>query len=343
MGGIFDADKAGMVPIADVGDAIFFIESAQNPFMRLVKSGKTPTQMIHTWPGQVREDKPFVGAMDGADKVDGYGHSSTTPLQNCLMKLVSQGWMVSDFAQITVRAGVKDEVKKQMQDDAFDFARMMERQVMSAAPARIQDKGKPYQSGGLLWWTNPEAVASDAGNTYLTVPAAFRPLAAQRHTGALSTLNASAFEAMLRATAERQNSAVDLTFFAGSTLKRIMSLWREHNTVATGDVATTMYNLNAKEKRLSQMVDFFEFDSGAVRTIQTFNLACDVDTGAKTNYSARSGVGVDLALWEMCWGRKVKAWVDNTKSGGPRGHHDGIFTLRCNMPANQISVYSNAD
>jgi hypothetical protein len=343
MAGIFDADKAGMLPIADVGDAIFFIESSVNPFMRLIKTGRTPTQMIHSWPGQVREDRAFEGVLDGVDKVDGYGHSLTTPLQNCLMKLVSPGWLVSDFAQITVRAGVKDEVKKQMGDDAFDFARMVERQVMSASAARIQDKGKPYQSGGLLWWANSAATVSDAENTYLTVPEQFRPLAAQRHTGALSALTATAFEAMLRVTAERQNAPVDLTFFAGSALKRLMSLWMQRDTSATPGTATAIYSLNAKEKRLAQAVEFFEFDSGSVRTIQTFNLACDPATGAKTNYSTRSGVGVDMSLVEMCYGRKIKAWVDNLKSGGPRGHHDAIYTLRNNMPANQISVYSSAD
>lgn len=329
---IYERTLRGMPHVESVGDSIFYIESHKNPLPRLIKKGKAPTQMLHTWSAQVWEDFPFKGVMDGVDKTGGYGGSATQPLSNCMMWMESKGYLVSRLAKHVKRAGVKDEVAKQISDDAFNFARQLDRQMLSAASARIQTATLPYQSGGIFWWLDPAQAAATPENGLIQVPASFRNSADMQFTGKLSEFTEEKLENMLRVCAEAKNGQIDLTFFVGSALKRQMSLFTKRDINAEAGAATQIYQLNGKEKKLSSAVDFFEFDAGSVRTIMSFNMACDPDTGKKTDYSSRSGAALDLSMWELCWFEETQHWSDNTKSGGPRGHHDGIFGLKCGMP-----------
>jgi hypothetical protein len=338
MAGIYDADS--VLRRLDIADVIKMLDGRKNPFLRLLGTGPKPIQMTWSWPGQVDASFGFAGALDGADKVDGYGHSNRDEIQAAAMKLMSEGWHVSDFKEDTETHGVKDEVAKQRADDLFNLSRMMEKQLTSTQAARRQSVAGGYQSGGLFWWLDPVQTLTSAA--YLQTPAAYRCSAATRHTAALDALTEDAFEAMLRTAAEEQNSVVDLTGYVGTELKKHMTNWLKKTTVVTGEAATLAYNLNAKEKELASTVDFFTFDSGSVRTFPAFNLAADETTGAKTAYSTRSGAFVDLSRWRIRYIRKPTHVAGTDNGGGPRGYHKVTYGLECDMPRGQLSVYTNA-
>jgi len=340
MAGIYDADA--VLRRLDIGDNIKMLDGRKNPFLRLLKVGGKPKQMVWSWPGQVDEAKGFGGVMDGTDKTDGYGHTNRDEIEAAAMKMITEGWHVSDFKQETETHGVKDEVAKQRADDYFNLSRQMEKQLVSTQAARKQHGQLPYQSGGVFWWLNPAQPAATTEIKYLQVPEQYRCSALTRHSTALSLLTEAAFEAMLRTAMEEQNSPVDLTGYVGSALKLHMTNWMK-KTAVSGEAATLMYNLNASEKELASTVDFFTFDAGSVRTFTAFNMAADEETGAKTDYSTRSGAFVDLSKWSIRYIRKPRHVPGVDNGGGPRGYHDVMYGLECEMPRGQVSVLTNLD
>lgn len=297
MAGLYDSDKVLAIP--DYGSSIFRIDARQNPFSRLVKTGKKPKQMTMQWPAQADADKAFQGKAEGADKTSGYGHSTKSPLKGSCMIQESEGWLVTDVAVETEAAGVADAVVDQTADDAFNFARMLEKQRLSTMAAREAGGGNVAQSWGVFGVLNPTHAAATETQLLLPMPSSFRVPSACWLAAALSAITPAAFEAAIRAAAEAQNRSISLTGFVGSALKAKMSSWLQKLTVASGtEVATTIYNLSAKEKLFMQTVDFFEFDGNKVNVIPTYNMLCDATTGAKTAYSTRSGAFLDLSVWE---------------------------------------------
>lgn len=342
MAGLYDIDKVLRTP--DYGTTIFRIDARQNPFSRLVKTGKKPKQMTMSWPAQADADKGYAGVAEGTDKTSGWGHSNRTPIKGSCMVSQSEGWHVTDVAVETEAAAVADEVVNQTADDAFNFARMLEKQRLSAMAAREEGGGNVAQSGGVFYWLNPVHAAATEAELLLPVNSTFRCTSDMWFTSALSALTPAAFEAMVRAASEAQNRSVNLTGFVGSALKAKMSQWLQKATLtAATEQATLMYSLNAKEATFAQTVDFFEFDGNKVNVIPAFNMLCDSASGAKTAFSTRSGAFLDMSLWEQVYLAPVKPIRDDTKSGGPRGFHKAIHGLKCFKPIGQLAVYASAD
>lgn len=342
MAGLYDVDKVQKIP--DFGTSIFRIDARQNPLSRLMKVGKKPKQMTMEWKAQADADKGFGGNPEGTDKTDGFGHSTKTPIKGSCMISQSEGWHVTDVAEETEEAAIADAVVDQTADDSFNFARMLEKQRLSAMVAREEGGGNVAQSGAVFYWLNPVHAAATEAELLLPVPSAFRVPSACWLTGALSTLTPGRFEAAVRAAAEAQNKSVTLAGFVGSNLKHVMSMWLQKLTVASGtEVAQTVYTLSAKDKVYLSAVDTFTFDGNTVTVIPAYNMLCDPTTGAKTAFSERSGAFLDLSLWEQVYLKPIKAHRDDTKSGGPRGFHKAIHGLKCFKPIGQLAVYSGQD
>jgi len=70
-------------------------------------------------------------------------------------------------------------------------------------------------------------------------------------------------------------------------------------------------------------------------------LACEESTGAATNFTTRSGVGVDLSMWEICFIDNPAKYDLEDKGGGPRGYHDEVYILKCLNPLGQVSVLTD--
>lgn len=339
MAGLYDTDKVQKIP--EYGTTIFRIDARQNPFSRLIKTGAKPKQMTFESKGAADADKGFDGVAEGTDKTSGWGHSSKTPIKGTCMILQSEGWHVTDVAEETVEAAVADAVADQIVDDAFNFARQIEKQRLSSMAAREEGGGNVARSGGVFGFLNPTQAAASESELLLPVPSAFRCTSDMWLTQALAELTPAIFEAAIRAAAEAQNRSINLTGFVGSALKARMSQWLQKMTVADGtEAATLIYNLNAKEKTFAQVVDFFEFDGNKVNVIPSYNMLCDPTNGAKTAYSTRSGAFLDLGMWSQRYLKPIKHWRDDTLSGGPRGFHKAIGGLQCFKAIGQVAVYS---
>jgi hypothetical protein len=329
-------EDAQPMKIADLGDTIYIAESEKTPLGRLLKRGSQPNQMLCEWPVQEYPRRKFTGTVDGYD-ISSFSHTTRDKMEAYGMWLMTEGWMVSKLANMTNAAGVgRKEKAKQAKDDALLLAFMHERQMLSDVDTRAEVRPSvSYRSRGVYSWLSPDA------QDQKPVPAAYRPASACVHTGALSTLTASAMETMLESAATAKREAVDLTGYVGIKLKAQMSSWAQHVTDVGSHTVVQSFNMNAAEKKLIQVVDFFEFDAGTVRTIPSWYNLCTESTGEDSAYTPRSGAFLDMSMWEMRFFQTPAAYMEPPKSGGPRGYHDLVFILVCKNPLGQVMVKTN--
>ena len=331
MAGIYEADQ--VLKVAEVGDSIFIAQSDKVPFSRLLKRGKKPTNMLSSWPVQVYPDRAFAGTLDGSD-IATFEHTNREQIEAYGMWLRTAGWMVSRLAQLTKTWGVQgNEQAKQAKDDALILAQMIEKQLLSDDEMAVESGATPYRSRGAYEWLKATA------QSVKPVPASYRPDAACIFTSALASFLPANMETMLEAAATQKKEAVDLTGYVGIKLKTQMSTWPQHDTTATDtNQALGRWNMAAEDKKLLRVVDFFEFDAGKVKVFPSWYMLCTAADGAVSASSPRSGLFLDMDMWELCFLDNPTAWIEPPKSGGPRGYHDAVYLLKCLNPTGQCYV-----
>jgi hypothetical protein len=324
--------------LQEIGNTVFVAESTQTPLTALLKRGPRPKQMLSEWPVKKYDDVAFAGTLDG-DDITTFSKTDRTKIQGYGMWMRSPGWMVSKLAALTRSAGITSEDAEQMASDGVKLALMIEKQIGSDSDTQAESGVNPYRSRGMLSWL----AASAQG--VLPVPANYRPASACVYTSALNSFRPSSLEAMLAAASDQKNGPVDLLFPCGRLLKRQMSTWAQRDPDAEADEASALvsYGIDVEARKVLESVDFFEFDTGKIKALTHWHLMCTEGTGARSDYSARSGVGIDLRMWDLAFMQEVTNWEEPRKSGGRRGYHDAVYVLRCRMPAGQIMVKTNTD
>jgi hypothetical protein len=335
MGMLYDRSK--LIKIQEVGNTIFIAESLKTPMTRLMKRGKKPKDMLCTWPVQAFPRRAFIGTMDGAD-LSSFESTNRDKMEAYAMWLRTAGFMVGHIAELTAAAGVSDELVKQKMDDGLILAQMMERQIGSSVDTQAEaSPATPYRSRGVFSWVNT------AEQSTKPVPASYRPAAACAYTSALGSFTAASFSAMLQAAATQKREPVELMGFAGLKLKTQMSTWAQKVTLSSNEVALQQFNLAAEEKRLQNVVDVFEFDAGRVKVVPSFYLACNEADGADTEYTPRSGVFLDMDMWELAFVEAPSLYELPDLGGGPRGAHGATFILKGLNPLGSCYVLTNTD
>ena len=336
MGGMYEVDQP--MKREDLGNVIFIAESEKTPFSRLIKRGARPKQMLGSWPVQAYPRRKFSGTMDGVD-ISTFNSTTRQDIEAYAMLMRTEGWLVSRLAKITDAAGVnRNEKAKQMADDGLILAQMIERNMLSNVDTQAQSgQNTPYRSRGAFSWL------ASAEQSTKPVPADFRPSTNSRYTDALADLTPALFEGLLESAATEKRAPVDLDGFCGLALKRQMSTWAQRDTEASAtDQALVTYNLNASEKKLMQVVDFFEFDAGMVRTLLSFYLRCTEATGEDSDYTTRSGLFLDMSMWEVGFMDQPAAYMAKDEGGGPRGYHDAVYVTKCLNPLGQVVVETDS-
>ena len=333
--GLYEVDVVGK--IQEIGDSIYVAESVKTPFARLVKRGTKPAQMLCEWLCQLYPDRAFTGTQDGAD-VTAYKNTTPEKLSGYGMLLRTEGWLVTVLAQLTRTAGVKNPQAKQASDDAIILALMHEKQLLSTVDTQAEGAGPvPYRSRGVGSWLQSGAQG------VLPVPSHFRPASANQYTGACASYTPAACITQLASMAGEKKGPVDLTLFAGLTLKGVMSTWPQRSIGSDVGVSSLLaFNIDASEKKLIQAVDEFEFDAGTVRAVPTWNIACTEGTGAASAYTPLSGYFLDLAMWELCFMLPPSTFEGLDAGGGPRGFHQLVAILKCLNPLGQGMVLTNS-
>ena len=94
------------------------------------------------------------------------------------------------------------------------------------------------------------------------------------------------------------------------------------------------------EGRIIKKVTFFDYHGATVKTIMQRRMLCDLTSdGAKTAYTTRSGVFIEMKNWVLEW---LDPWHHMPlldQGGGPRGFHKGWVRLVCKCPLGQVRAY----
>lgn len=338
MGALYEGDLVLKKP--DYQAAVLNVVNLKAPFMLLLPEGPTVKQMIGQWPvvGYGTHEDPT--AAEGVDKTSGFGSYVPDLLTGVAQIFASAGWKVTDLASLidswqSARAGLGFQQAK----DAENLVLSMEKLLLASRECQVASGAAKYQTRAVWNWLLNTAQA------VYPVPEALRPTSAQRFTGTLAAYTESAFKAQVKAAFEQVDQDVDLVGFVGIALKTQMSSFGDKIPV-TASTEAVRRQLASKitDERVKSKVDFFEYDGGSVKTIAMPRLLCDLAAGgAKTDYTTRSGVFLDMDKWNMQWLQRMKPLPLTDEGGGPRGYHKAIGRLCCKTPQGQFSAYISAD
>lgn len=339
MAGLFegafgDGDRA--VPVLEHDEKLFQVEAHKHPLTALIGADSEIAQnSLQDWEIEKEGVVPLTGVMDGED-VTTFNSQDLGSLESYIAHL-RESWKVTKVGGLVKSAAVKNQVDYQRKKAYERLLRKIERVLGSGIEMARGNKTTDYMTRGAFAWMIPalQTLAAKA------VPAEFQAPAAALHTGALSGLDAAAFEAMLNAAAEQKLDALSLFGQVGLTLKSQMSGWTQKVDTVAEITQIQNYNGNIADKKLLKMVNTFEFDAGVVDVALNQNL-CYNAAGEKTDYTARSGLFIELEMWKKRYMQHVKEYELPNLGGGENGYVDVLLMLKCGCPAGQMAVYTNS-
>jgi len=334
MPGAFEIDQVGQ--IQEISNEVFNIRADETPFTSMMKKDPKPSKKLADFQVEDYRKGSLNGIMDGAD-VTSFSHQGREMLHAVAQKF-REPWMVSDFADVTQVAGLPNgETGRQKMQAAKALKFGLEGRALSDQECSIDDGGAtPNETrGGLLW-------IDDAEQALYPVPEAFRPSADQIYEDALADLTEVEFEAMLASAFQEKHGVLDLDGYLGIELKRQMTNWTSRDPDASAtDVPIRTFNQDATKKAMIKVVDFFQFDSGKVRSHLSTFIALNTD-GSPSDYTHKSGLFVAVSMWAMAFMRKPGMTTLPNLGGGPRGFSDCIAMVKCFNPLAQMKVYTDS-
>ena len=332
MAGAYEADLGSKT--LDKASAIFRAFSSRMHFVTGLPVGKRLKDVLAMWQVDAEGNAYDPAVAEGIDATDTPDSTQPKPLYARAEIFRSKRWMVTETAQAVEQTDVASEIAKQKNRCREKFMLSLESALLSFQEAVATGTRK---TRGLMQWALDTAQAVDP------VDAALRPTSAMRHTGTLALLTVGAFQNMLAASRGQLRTRPVLTGKVGITLKRHMTTWGKIVAVADGEAALQRYNVNASEKKLWEMIDFFEFDAGSVRAMTTDFLACDTTTLAETDYTPRSGIFYVPERVRMRYLRPIQDRKQVNEGAGERGYIEAEGALIVDSPQGFLTVHTALD
>jgi len=288
------------------------------------------------------EDIGLGGRMDSNDVgTDDYNHQNRDSLKGVCQWFL-EAWKISHFADLTTSHGVKDEAKFQAAHALDRLKLKIEKYLLSDTDCAVESGvDQPNETRGVGRWLENDAASI---NTEYPIPSDYRVSSDCEFTDPVDEFGAGDLQGMLQAASLQMEKARTWDAFLGLKLKSQMDDWTEHDPDATEtNVALKSFNAMASDKSYLKQVDFFQFSAGIVRAHVNYNLLCDKATGAKSNYSSRSGYFLDMDQWKIAFMAGIATHRLPDLGGGPRGYHDATLGLKCLMPVGQAIAKISAD
>lgn len=333
MGAIYEAGQIGKRQ--ELSEKIFNVESDKTPMLSLLKKGPTPNQMLMSWQGFVYPDAPNTGVLDGTPATTPENVARVT-VEGCAQHFRRQ-WGVTTLADLTAIAGVgRNEVGWQRLQAMIILKRMIEQQIGSADDCAVESGQTPWTTRGMLSWI------SNSAQSVKPVDATLRNSSGAIYTGALASLTEAAFRGLLEAAYGETKEPVSLDGFVGTDLKAVLDDFTQVYPTGTGtSQAKAQYNVAGVEEYKNK-VEWLRFSVGDVRLHLNPFLAYTSSTGAASAYSPKSGVFLNMDMWEFAW-LKAPANTNLAADGsGVKGYIDAVGGLKCFNPRGQMKVYSNS-
>jgi hypothetical protein len=279
---------------------------------------------------------PVRTLMDKED-VATYGDRNDGAAQMYLQRVASPGYWLGRIAQGQQMAGIANNLSDLVNQDRRDLAEVLETVLCGEQECQAETGANtPYKTRSILTWLS--AIAQGT----LPVPDGFRPSAASHYTGTLAEYHPEDLEAQLAAMHTDVKDRLSLLFAAGMLLRGRVSKWPYHVVAADGARGITKQISGQGGRKVDLVVEELTFDHGDVKLVTAYHFFKDLETGADTAYTDRSGVLIDPAKWALRYMDEPSWWEQPDLGGGPRGFHDCIAALVCTMPRGQGYVKVNS-
>jgi hypothetical protein len=318
----------------DLGDAIFRAYDGKAHFLATLARRKKMKEIYSMWTVDAQGNSYETAVAEGTDHAGTPVSQQPKAVYARAQIFRSNRWQVTRTAQAVDQSDTPDEVVKQKGRCQENFMISIEKALLSFQEAVATGTRK---TRGLMQWALDTEQAVDPVNE------ALRPTSTMRHTTGLSALTQTVFENMIGAARTQLRQRPVLVGKVGQALKRHMTNWGKVIDLGSAEAALQRYNINGAEKKLYSMIDFFEFDTGAVRTMITDYLACDPTTWLETDYTPRSGIFYMPERVFLRWLRPIEHFDQDDDGGGRRGYYEGEGMLGVDSPQGFITVYTNLD
>lgn len=309
-------------------------------FVGMLSQGPTPKNWTDEWALEAFPTGGNPTVAEGADKTDGFGYEVPFTLKGMLQVARSAGWHVTKQSMRLAQAEWEkgNGRAKQQAADARNFWLQLEKMLLSMQEARDYAAGVARRTRAAPTWLLPTAHAIH------DIDASIRPTVAQYYTGAFEDYTEAEMKKQLLACSLQRGEPVSLFGHVGLELKTKMSTFPfivPKSEVVDDKREVSMPNA----KKLSLMVDIFEYDGATVRTAWMPRLFCnhEAENMPTTDYTNTSGLFIDPTMWDLAFSERVHHVDCSTQldtGGGPRGYHEAELRLRCKNPMGQFTVYS---
>ena len=340
MAGLYDVDKK--LPMPGYMKGVLNAVNEEAAFLQLLSHGPAIANKLAEWPVQLPSRRGDPTGTEGSDKTTGFGKRVPQVLECYAQRVESEGWLITDLAGLTDTASGtgRTEAARQQAMDAKAGLLAVQDMLLSnqdTATSASASDGKDRTRGVFSWLDNE---AQDV----LPVDSGCRPTSSMNYASTLAAFTEDVFEGNLAAAGEQVDRDVDLVGYVGSDLAAHMADWNNKVPVsATSEASTRQVVSKQSDERIIKKVTFFDYHGASVKTIMQRRMLCDISNGnAKTAYTTRSGVFVDMSMWVLEW---LEAWKHVSlldQGGGPRGFHKGWVRLVCKNPMGQFRAYINS-
>lgn len=262
----------------DLADLIAVADVKSTPFTSMVNKGRAPVNTLFSWQADAYEKPKVTGIVDGTDVADYenaaknrariYDHIQVFRRTAKVSRLAQD---VSDVAGLGKKKEMANSIRKKM----VELKRDLEATFLSDNEAQDDDGSVPNMTRGLGKWIQATA------QTYLPVPAAYRPASAQVDTTAVASLTEDDnVQALLQAIYDATGFDGNYTLFAGSTLRRRFTTMTRIIEGATSEKAAytvRQFGTSMESESIKSTTSIFEGDYGIVSVTSSSFIGLDAN------------------------------------------------------------------
>jgi hypothetical protein len=336
MAQLAETDQTGK--LQDISDVIACVKAKTTPFTSVVRQAKDLKQRVQTWQTETIPDAGHEGVMDGKD-VDAFDSVPRATLTGVAQHF-RRTYKITQFADVTAVAGLGGKKEKQNQRaKALVILKLKkERRYLSDSDC-ADDNGtnQPNETRGAYSWL------STTKQTNYPVPDAYLLPTAQAYTGAIASLTEAVFSNMCDAAFKQTNEHLTLMGIAGIELIAQMTAWTVTADAGAsfGTFPIRTFTNDAKAKLVIRAVQRLEMNSATIQLMKSGYLLTNVATGAVSTSSYKSGLFLNMNLWEISSLKGTTERELPDLGGGPRGLCESMEMLKCLNPLGNLVVKSS--
>ena len=311
----------------DLTDFLTILEPEDTPKLSMLAKTPRPTSYYQEWQVDNLSPPNFAGVLEGTDASNfANAAQNRARIGNYVQKFWRQ-WAVSDIVEASDVAGVSNEVANAKAKKLREIKRDIESAIGSDNEMQADNGAVPYLFRGLGMWIG-------GTQTVHAVPSLYQTPANSVNSTATASLTESLFNQVFQSIFENVGGKRDFTLYAGTNLKRYISLFQRVSSSVTQSYQVIQ---GAEEHQIDLDVTFYSGDFHNVTIIpDLFNGLVTSSPQATsfplTNQSKARGYVIDSDLVGIGYMIGLENQELPDQGAGRRGLIKTVLTLMCKNP-----------